>query len=562
MRSVVAFAALALSGAFDLVAAGPCKPKSSTLTGSVTETATSVTETNSVTETSSGAVDVTSLPEPPEDSIIENAVHGGGLTSLDPFTITGGVQINDEDGLTEDGSPDTSAAQLSATSASPGRKRQSIGDVAALAQLLHNLNIRTRYTVQFFYYVLTPPGATTFCTLEAYLGSQQFYTTFIYSTGASVSYNQVLESTSVPASQASLSIRTTCFGGGSAVVLVDSIFMSNQVTVQNIGNYRLDFGDGAPREPVQQPATTESRQVPSATSSLAHTAITGSASDGVSIRSTTAAVHSTRENSGETTSEPGQSNSEEPTRTETSFAETTSGPVDTESTQVTTSSFGGSQATSFASTSQAPTESETSSTTRDTTTELTAESTAESAVASTTTSTESDTTETITTTSSEATANPTGFNVLAESGPAANIRLGSNEVPGNILLFGPEPGFEVQAFRVDPTSGWLLSTNGHKLCAYNHPNYNTFAVCQDNPPVEVPLYCEQPSESPGSKLSCSASLTDCVWQDSSWACTPTGVTYTHFYTTPWEDGTWSAVIGPENVNEDGFVSTDFLVDFV
>ncbi|KAH7141137.1 hypothetical protein EDB81DRAFT_858164 [Dactylonectria macrodidyma] len=157
----------------------------------------------------------------------------------------------------------------------------------------------------------------------------------------------------------------------------------------------------------------------------------------------------------------------------------------------------------------------------------------------------------------------TPFNILAESGPAANIRLGSNEIPGNVLLFGPEPGFEVQGFTVDPTSGQLLSTNGHRLCAYNSPNYNTLSVCkEDELTDEVPLVCEQPSESYGSKLACSASLTNCVLDDSVWVCTPTGVVYTHFYTKPYEDGTWTAVIGPENLNEDGLVSTDFLVKFV
>lgn len=265
----VTLAALALSGAVNMASAGPCKPRAPTGTSSA---GVSMSETSSaalsgtasvgvsMSETSSVAVDVTTLPEPPVDSIIQNSVTGGGMTSLDPFVVVGDVKINNNDGFTKDGSTDTKAAELTATS-HPTRKRQNGGDIAAIKQMLTSLNIRTQYTVQFYYAVATPTQQTTSCILEAFIGSQKFFTTGLFSNGASISYNQVLVSTSVPTSQGFLNIQTTCTSGGAAV-LIDSIFISNQVTVENIGDYRLDFGDGAIREPANLPATTQGTQVP------------------------------------------------------------------------------------------------------------------------------------------------------------------------------------------------------------------------------------------------------------------------------------------------------------
>ncbi|EMT71581.1 hypothetical protein FOC4_g10010087 [Fusarium odoratissimum] len=241
MRSFIAIAALAISGAV----AGPCKPRT-------TETSASV-----ASETSSAAIEATTLPAPPVDSIITNTCTGGGLTSLDPFVTDGDVTLNTNDGYNPGGgSSDKSCAALSAQS-SGTRKRQTLGDIAALKQLLTGLNVRTQYTVQFFYLVFTPPQATTSCVLEAFIGSQKFFTTGIFSNGASVSYNEVLVSTSAPATQGFLNIQTTCSAGGSATVLVDSIFISNQVTPENINDFRLDFGGGDIREPGNTPATTQ-----------------------------------------------------------------------------------------------------------------------------------------------------------------------------------------------------------------------------------------------------------------------------------------------------------------
>ncbi|KAF5027837.1 hypothetical protein F66182_64 [Fusarium sp. NRRL 66182] len=328
MRSFVVFAALALSGAVDLASASPCKPRTSATETSAASETLSVTKTTSgsetlpLTGTTSGSVDATTLPDPPAGSIIENAVTGGGLTSLEPFTIEGDVTIDPEGGLTTDGSTDTSAARMGATSQPPSRKRQSTGEVAALMQTLSNLNTLTQYTVQFYYHVSTPPQQTASCQLEALIGTTRFFTTSIVAESASVSYNRVLVSTSVPAAQADLIIRTSCTDGGSAVVLVDSLFISNQVTVDNIDDFRLDFGDGTIREPVSLPATTSGVQEPETTG----TVVVEPTSAGQAFETTAVSENSDEQTSaGEVvpTTSAGQIPGEETTRSETQTVQPT-----------------------------------------------------------------------------------------------------------------------------------------------------------------------------------------------------------------------------------------------
>ncbi|KAL4731454.1 hypothetical protein ACLX1H_000422 [Fusarium chlamydosporum] len=300
MRSFVAFAALALSAA-DLASAGPCKPRP--------------TATADVTETSAGGADATTLPEPPTNVPIVNACEGGGMTDLSQFKTEGDVSSNRQEGFTKDGSPDTACAQLAAVSSGPLGKRETAGDVAALKQTLTGLNTRTKYTVQFYYRVFSSPSEATACTLEAYIGDVQFFNTDILANGASASYDQVLVSTSVDAAEGDLNIKTTCTNGGSASVFVDSIFISNQVTPENIDNYRLDFGDGQIREPANLPATTAippTTEDGAATGTVVPEATTTAASGDDNGSNNSAASTSAIE--GEATSNPTQGGDSQPTQ--------------------------------------------------------------------------------------------------------------------------------------------------------------------------------------------------------------------------------------------------------
>ncbi|QPC70628.1 hypothetical protein HYE68_001380 [Fusarium pseudograminearum] len=269
------------------------------------------------------------------------------MTDLSVFNKVGDVKPNGQDGFTEDGGRDTSCAQLTAKSTGPTRKRQDAGDVAALGQSLSDLNTRTKYTVQFWYRIATPPTRNNDCTLEAYIGNLRFFNTAIFANDASDSYIQVLTSTSVPASQGELNFKTTCANGDSASVLIDSIFMSNQVTPENIDNYRLDFGDGQIREPTNSPATTAGTQLPPTTQPAAATTTSaaGNGGNGNTSAQPTSAAQSNATTQGN--SESTETGGIKPT-TASQDGEETSQPTQGSGSQSTSVADGGSSATTSA----------------------------------------------------------------------------------------------------------------------------------------------------------------------------------------------------------------------
>ncbi|ESU10075.1 hypothetical protein FGSG_12493 [Fusarium graminearum PH-1] len=269
------------------------------------------------------------------------------MTDLSAFNKVGDVKPNGQDGFTKDGSRDTSCAQLTAKSTGPTRKRQDAGDVATLGQDLSGLDTRTKYTVQFWYRIATAPTRNNDCTLEAYIGSLRFFNTAIFANDASDSYIQVLTSTTVPASQGELNFKTTCANGDSASVLIDSVFMSNQVTPENIDNYRLDFGDGQIREPTNSPATTAGTQLPPTTQPAAATTTSaaGNGGNGNNSAQPTSADQSDATTQGN--SESTETGAIKPT-TASQDGEETSQPTQGSGSQSTSVADGGSSATTSA----------------------------------------------------------------------------------------------------------------------------------------------------------------------------------------------------------------------
>ncbi|KAF5012842.1 hypothetical protein FDECE_1131 [Fusarium decemcellulare] len=289
MRSVAALAALALTGAFNLAAASRCKPSSVTSATSLDTTTASSLDTSmtsldtTATETSTGTAGESTETAAP-GSVIKNIVTNGGFSKKDPggdpskipgFTVTGDGTLVTGGGYTGDGSSDKNAVQLSVSSTPPGkRKRQTArGETAGFGQFLDNLDTRTQYTVQFFYYIVTAPAQRTMCVLQAGLGNGIFFNTFIYSTGQATFYERIVVQTSAPSVGADIFIHSSCQDGGLSTIFVDSLFMSNQVTPGTIDNYSLDFGGGDVHTPPLDPVTTSnpegsSTQEPSETSTF------------------------------------------------------------------------------------------------------------------------------------------------------------------------------------------------------------------------------------------------------------------------------------------------------
>ncbi|KAF5988746.1 hypothetical protein FBULB1_1301 [Fusarium bulbicola] len=224
------------------------------------------------TETSSG-----SLTEEPTATqsqgniVITNAVSNGRFSIKDPnsesgifgFDAEGEAKQQNGDCYKGDGSSDNGCVALGSSSDS---KKRAFGGLASISQFLTNLapSRNVLYTVQFYYVVITA-GGNQACSVNAYLGNTQFYTMGLFTSGGvSVSWNRVLTTVMADSRSASFGISMSCTGNGLALIYVDSVFISNQVTPDNIDQFQLDFGDS------DTPEETTSRLPPTPTSESAN----------------------------------------------------------------------------------------------------------------------------------------------------------------------------------------------------------------------------------------------------------------------------------------------------
>ncbi|KAM5345274.1 hypothetical protein ACJ41O_011136 [Fusarium nematophilum] len=245
MRSIVTLAALALSGTLDLAAAGHCKPHSSLLSSSTESIAATGTATDM--DTATGAEPTTSETAGP--LVIKSVVANGGIGLRNPanpadipgWQVDGDATTTTGTCHTEGNSNENICVAMRAQGASGGQKRAT-GASVGISQWIYDLNTRTPYTIRFFYAVVTYP-AINICEMNAYLGNQRFYQDYIISMGVGVQWNVVLRAVTPAAVGAPLSITMNCWSGGVAMIYVDSIFMSNQVTPQNIDNFVLDYNN-------------------------------------------------------------------------------------------------------------------------------------------------------------------------------------------------------------------------------------------------------------------------------------------------------------------------------
>ncbi|KAH6965028.1 hypothetical protein EDB82DRAFT_434955 [Fusarium venenatum] len=228
MRSVFALTALAILGKFDVALAGPCKPHVTSATGTTTAPATSETK---------GPL------------VVKNVIGNGNFAVRDPtnpsnipsYTVEGDGQIVENKGYTGDNSKEKGCVEMQASNQPPSRKR-AIGNIVSISQQLDSLDTKKKYTIRFFYAVITASSINV-CTLSASIAGHVFYTSTILSIGAAMDWNTVLEQTDVPNTEGAFSIAVNCPVGGIAGIYVDSIFMSNQVTPETIDDVSIDFGD-------------------------------------------------------------------------------------------------------------------------------------------------------------------------------------------------------------------------------------------------------------------------------------------------------------------------------
>ncbi|KAH7182328.1 uncharacterized protein B0J16DRAFT_270696 [Fusarium flagelliforme] len=227
MRSTLALVAFAALGNLNGAQASRCKP-----------------HPNLTTTTASATTSETEAP-----IAVKNVLSNGNFAIRDPdvpvtgFIVEGQAQIVTNKGYTGDGSKEQGCVEMSARN-DPSKRKRGIGNVARISQQLLDLDTRKKYTVRFFYAVVTASSGVNVCTLAASIGGLQFYTSSILSLGQAIVWDTVLTQTDVPDTEGAFAVSISCPVGGVAAIYVDSIFMSNQVTPETIDTVKLDFGDG------------------------------------------------------------------------------------------------------------------------------------------------------------------------------------------------------------------------------------------------------------------------------------------------------------------------------
>ncbi|RFN54239.1 hypothetical protein FIE12Z_1365 [Fusarium flagelliforme] len=203
-------------------------------------------ETTTEDPTTTSQMETTTTTE--EAIIITNRAVNGRFAKRHPnsdngvmgFETEGTVAHRNGDCFNDDSSQDDGCVALEIAS---DRKR-GMGSFAGISQqLLSGPRGTLLYTVQFYYAVVSVQGSRP-CTLDAYLGNQQVCSERLSASDSlSKSWQRVLTTVRADSHSTDFGITISCLGSGEAMVYVDSLFISNQVTADNIDNHHLVFED-------------------------------------------------------------------------------------------------------------------------------------------------------------------------------------------------------------------------------------------------------------------------------------------------------------------------------
>ncbi|RBR21861.1 uncharacterized protein FIESC28_04704 [Fusarium coffeatum] len=168
-------------------------------------------------------------------SLTQNGDFRNGLDMWAPQGITS--ELN-EGCYKADGSLDDSCATLGSADGG-ARIKRGADSFSEIAQLITGLEFElSTYVLQFYYYVQTVSGSG--CTLQGKGGEQDFATKPLVSSDVG-SWKLARGSVIADVERASVKISLTCTSGSQANVKVDSVFVSNEVTEDNIDEYKLSF---------------------------------------------------------------------------------------------------------------------------------------------------------------------------------------------------------------------------------------------------------------------------------------------------------------------------------
>ncbi|KAI5460311.1 hypothetical protein BGZ63DRAFT_386987 [Mariannaea sp. PMI_226] len=228
MRSFPIYAALALAGVVDRVAAGRCGPSQTTSSQPTTT-------------------------RPPV--IVTNLLAGGNFAAADPkyrndihgFDSDGNCRLVQGQGYQGDGSQEIGCVIMDSRDAEPTNavsKRQTTDWNAMIEQLLTGLDVTSLYTVRFFYAIVENDQPNT-CQIDAYYGDHIFASTNPFpmtsDSGSNYQWREFIQQTPVETSSGLVRFALNCGQNGHAKVLIDQIFMSNQVDPSDVDNISLSY---------------------------------------------------------------------------------------------------------------------------------------------------------------------------------------------------------------------------------------------------------------------------------------------------------------------------------
>ncbi|MCJ1433215.1 hypothetical protein MMC27_002574 [Xylographa pallens] len=172
-----------------------------------------------------------------------------------------------------DGNTGNYAVRLVTGTTSSGRRfrRQTNGGAAGIEQLLSGLDMTTAYTVSLWYYVdytTSANAAPQNCRIDAYYGSNLFSSSpyFAANNGQASQWVQLLATVTPSTASGNLLVSLDCINGGTAEALIDEVFVSNQVTPNDMDNISLTYA----LAPTTTTSTSMTNQGPS---SVAQTSI-------------------------------------------------------------------------------------------------------------------------------------------------------------------------------------------------------------------------------------------------------------------------------------------------
>ncbi|KAJ4138600.1 hypothetical protein NW768_002450 [Fusarium equiseti] len=194
------------------------------------------TTTTAETTTTQGAV-ITVF------NVARNGRFAGGSSGdqdIQGFVREGDVERTEGVCFKDDGSPDDSCVLFGLSGSS--RKRDSLNNSGRITQRLTNLNRSATYTVQFYYYIQVLGGSGASCMLGADAGIFDIFEIDLLERPLEV-WQKAIASIEGDATQADLSIYINCPSTRFLTVFVDSLFVTDEATEDNIDEFELDYGE-------------------------------------------------------------------------------------------------------------------------------------------------------------------------------------------------------------------------------------------------------------------------------------------------------------------------------